>query len=111
MHCQPSPQANPNLLTRSEIVAIINTLHRFTESLYAVEGFRALWSATDDPQALLTKVESQKVRPLFSNAVARGLPPSTADTFVSSIVSVTTGGFRQGRQYLVRQASQPRTAM
>jgi hypothetical protein len=54
------PQANPNLLTRSEIVAIINTLHRFTESLYAVEGFRALWSATDDPQALLTKVESQK---------------------------------------------------
>jgi len=58
-----NPQANPNLLTRSEIVAIINTLHRFTESLHAVEGFRAIWSGTDDTQALLDKVTSQKTSP------------------------------------------------
>ncbi|KAF8517649.1 endoplasmic oxidoreductin [Gautieria morchelliformis] len=38
------PQANPNLLQRSEVVALINTLHRFTESLVFVDEFRKMWA-------------------------------------------------------------------
>lgn len=43
----PSPQHNANLLQRSEVVALINTLHRFTESLAAVNDFRKMWAEAD----------------------------------------------------------------
>jgi len=39
-----SPTANPNLLQRSELVALINTLHRFSESLHAADFFRKEWA-------------------------------------------------------------------
>jgi hypothetical protein len=39
-----SPTVNHNLLTRSEVVALVNTLHRFTESLVAVNDFRRMWA-------------------------------------------------------------------
>lgn len=39
-----SPKINHNLLTRSEVVALVNTLHRFTESLVAVNDFRKMWA-------------------------------------------------------------------
>jgi ERO1-like protein beta len=42
-----SPKTNPNLLQRSEVVALINTLHRLFESLHAVRGFRKMWANTD----------------------------------------------------------------
>lgn len=35
---------NPDLLQRSEVVALINTLHRLTESLKFLEEFRHMWS-------------------------------------------------------------------
>ncbi|KIP04225.1 hypothetical protein PHLGIDRAFT_129668 [Phlebiopsis gigantea 11061_1 CR5-6] len=38
------PKINHNLLTRSEVVALMNTLHRFTESLVAVNDFRKMWA-------------------------------------------------------------------
>jgi len=37
------PSTNSNLLSRSEVVALINTLHRFSESLNAVNDFRDMW--------------------------------------------------------------------
>lgn len=37
------PRRNPALLERSELVALINTLHRFAESLKAVETFREMY--------------------------------------------------------------------
>lgn len=37
------PAKNPALLERSELVALINTLHRFAESLKAVETFREMY--------------------------------------------------------------------
>ncbi|CAG8785565.1 28779_t:CDS:2, partial [Gigaspora margarita] len=37
------PKVNPNLLTRTEIVALFNTFHRLSESLKAVEGFRHMY--------------------------------------------------------------------
>ena len=39
-----SPKLNHDLLTRSEVVALMNTLHRFTESLRAVNDFRKMWA-------------------------------------------------------------------
>ena len=35
------------LLSRGEAVAFINTVHRFSESLHAVESFRKLWANRD----------------------------------------------------------------
>ncbi|EMD37875.1 hypothetical protein CERSUDRAFT_83620 [Gelatoporia subvermispora B] len=43
------PRANSNLLQRSEVVALVNTLHRFVESVMYVNKFRRMW-ADMDPQ-------------------------------------------------------------
>ncbi|KAG6920288.1 hypothetical protein DXG01_005057 [Tephrocybe rancida] len=53
------PHSNSNLLQRSEVVALVNTLHRFTESLEAVNKFRTLWStmSMEDSEDLITKTE------------------------------------------------------
>ncbi|KAG1867389.1 hypothetical protein F4604DRAFT_931568 [Suillus subluteus] len=45
------PHKNHNLLQRSEVVALINTLHRFSESLQAVEIFRDMWKKTGESDA------------------------------------------------------------
>lgn len=57
------PEANHNLLQRSEVVALINTLHRFSESLEAVEDFREMWKATsaDDGEREKLIVEAERV--------------------------------------------------
>jgi len=38
------PLANPHLLQRTEVVALMNTLHRFSESLQAFDRFRDMWA-------------------------------------------------------------------
>lgn len=40
-----SPTTNPDLLQRSEVVALFNTLHRVAESLDAVQTFRRMYAA------------------------------------------------------------------
>lgn len=40
------PKVNPDLLQRSEVVALFNTLHRISESLAAVDDFRKEYAAT-----------------------------------------------------------------
>lgn len=54
-----SPKLNHNLLSRSEVVALINTLHRFAESLHAVNEFRDMWQREETAQKgkLLEKVD------------------------------------------------------
>ena len=55
-----SPETNKNLLTRSEVVALINTLHRLTESLHFVSNFRSMWAdAPEDVSRELIK-EAEK---------------------------------------------------
>ncbi|THG96924.1 hypothetical protein EW145_g7695 [Phellinidium pouzarii] len=53
------PKSNADLLTRSEVVALINTMHRFTESLYFVNSFRRIWAnvADDELEDLLRAAE------------------------------------------------------
>lgn len=48
---------NPHLLQRAEVVALINTAHRFSESLYAVDEFRRLWAVAENREVILSKVE------------------------------------------------------
>jgi hypothetical protein len=52
-----SPSVNPHLLQRSEVVALINTAHRFSESLHFVEEFRTLWAIAEDREVIIKKVE------------------------------------------------------
>ncbi|KAJ7747358.1 hypothetical protein B0H16DRAFT_1375640 [Mycena metata] len=55
-----NPAANHNLLQRSEVVALINTLHRFSESLEAVEDFREMWKATSATEGEKLIVEAER---------------------------------------------------
>ncbi|KAF8160831.1 hypothetical protein B0H34DRAFT_698292 [Crassisporium funariophilum] len=54
------PQTNHNLLQRSEVVALINTLFRFSESLKAVDDFRHMWRAMDSSDADRIVSETEK---------------------------------------------------
>ncbi|EAU91768.2 endoplasmic oxidoreductin-1 [Coprinopsis cinerea okayama7 len=53
-----SPQSH--VLQRTEIVALMNTLFRFSESLKAVDDFRKMWKEldADETQSLASKAES-----------------------------------------------------
>ncbi|KAL4080329.1 hypothetical protein V8B97DRAFT_1931723 [Scleroderma yunnanense] len=53
------PRNNQNLLQRSEVVALINTLHRFSESLHMVEQFREMWKhvGQGDSERLIHEAE------------------------------------------------------
>ena len=59
---------NANLLQRSEVVALINTLHRFSESLHAVEVFRRLWrqSNAEESENLIREAEKAVNTPVSS---------------------------------------------
>lgn len=69
----PSPKLNHALLSRSEVVALINTLHRFTESLHAVNNFRTIWADAEKAkkQTLLDATEVQNI-PKASVSVCNG---------------------------------------
>ena len=42
---------NQNLLTRSEVVALVNTMHRLAESLYYVNNFRKMWADAEEEES------------------------------------------------------------
>lgn len=52
------PRVNPDLLQRSEVVALFNTLHRISESLASVDDFRKEYAATQtetEPRLIVRK--------------------------------------------------------
>ncbi|KAF8973145.1 hypothetical protein BDZ97DRAFT_1779682 [Flammula alnicola] len=53
------PRANSDLLHRSEVVALMNTLFRVSESLAAVDDFRRMWRELDksDTEKIATEAE------------------------------------------------------
>ena len=63
-----SPKVNPDLLQRSEVVALFNTLHRVSESLAAVEDFRKMYA-----KAQVDEVEAAHKRQ--ERAVSKSLQP------------------------------------
>jgi len=72
------PRLNANLLQRSEVVALINTLHRFSESLHAVEVFRGLWreSNAEESEMLIREAEKSVNTPLSRASQTEGPPTS-----------------------------------
>ncbi|THH21342.1 hypothetical protein EW146_g206 [Bondarzewia mesenterica] len=73
------PRTNANLLQRTEVVALINTLHRFTESLHAVNEFRRMWRETNtaDSEKLIREAEkTANAWPRPSPQVGEDAPPA-----------------------------------
>ena len=52
---------NNNLLRRSEVVALINTLYRFTESLEGIKQFRRMWAEIGPSESAQLLRDSQEV--------------------------------------------------
>lgn len=73
------PRANANLLSRSEVVALINTLHRLSESLEVVDIFRTLWNDTsaEDTEQLLSPAEPHSQYSHSSPKTPGALTPDT----------------------------------
>ncbi|KAI0075105.1 endoplasmic oxidoreductin [Panus rudis PR-1116 ss-1] len=74
------PRLNSNLLSRNEVVALLNTLHRLTESLHYVNEFRRMWAETDTQEEarLIQKAEkppshSPAASPRGKDSAPRGL--------------------------------------
>ncbi|KAF8829079.1 hypothetical protein HHX47_DHR3001017 [Lentinula edodes] len=55
-----SPHTNANLLQRAEVVALLNTLHRFSESLEAVNKFRRMWADMGSSESEQLILEAEK---------------------------------------------------
>ncbi|KZV73287.1 endoplasmic oxidoreductin [Peniophora sp. CONT] len=67
------PRLNANLLSRTEVVALLNTLHRFSESLHATELFRKMWRETSESESASLKRDAE-------NALRPPMPSN--DTYV-----------------------------
>ncbi|KIY44450.1 endoplasmic oxidoreductin-1, partial [Fistulina hepatica ATCC 64428] len=54
-----NPRADSNLLQRSEVVALMNTVHRISESLHMVHRFRRMWRGTSatESEEMVSQVE------------------------------------------------------
>ncbi|KIJ49627.1 hypothetical protein M422DRAFT_74655 [Sphaerobolus stellatus SS14] len=74
------PKANPDLLQRSEVVALINTLNRFIESLVYVDEFRQLWAERSgaNKEALLRSAGVQPTAGSEPTTIATKSKPSPA---------------------------------
>jgi len=66
-----------NVLHRSEVVALINTLHQFSESLEAVNDFRTMWAETSakDSAKLIHEAEAVASTHPRPSPLAGHLPP------------------------------------
>lgn len=65
------PKMNSDLLQRSEVVALMNTLFRFSESLHAVEEFRRMWRALDQAEANKIVLKAEKATAEHVNILMR----------------------------------------
>ncbi|KAI0823713.1 endoplasmic oxidoreductin [Trametes gibbosa] len=62
------PKTNNNLLQRSEVVALINTLHRLVESLHMVQDFRRMWADSGAEEEAQLASESASAHRARANA-------------------------------------------
>jgi len=79
------PRLNSNLLQRSEVVALINTLHRFSESLHAVDIFRRLWRESNAEESAKLIREADKA---VNTPLPRPTPPVSASASLPRLVGV-----------------------
>ncbi|KAK4334663.1 Endoplasmic oxidoreductin-1 [Rhodotorula toruloides] len=64
------------VLSRSEVVAFVNTLHRLSESLAAVDRFRTLWAHRNDAKEAPSSSEPASASALASRPLASSRPSS-----------------------------------
>lgn len=65
-------------LSRGEVVAFVNTLHRLSESLAAVDRFRNLWAHRGDKPAVVDAVSHESGAQAASPTVSSSVSSSTA---------------------------------
>jgi hypothetical protein len=89
------PKVNPDLLQRSEVVALFNALHRLSESLTAVDDFRQMYAKTQAEEAAAAsgRVEDQAARRRLRKAQQQELEAQRAadvswSAFVAGVISV-----------------------
>ncbi|KAF5370868.1 hypothetical protein D9758_001902 [Tetrapyrgos nigripes] len=68
------PRSNANLLQRSEVVALFNTLHRFSESLEAYNMFRRMWSEISASESEELIYEAERAAAGIPRTVAQPIP-------------------------------------
>jgi len=86
-----NPQTNHDLLQRSEVVALINTLFRFSESLKAVEDFRRMWRNLDssDTQTIVTEIDKMThPKPKISPSVNEGYSKYLFDSACAHSITI-----------------------
>jgi len=78
------PRLNANLLAHSEVVALINTLHRFTESLSFVNDFRKMWAEASEQEgrSLIHEATEGSSSPTSSSHKPKHSPLATHDTVI-----------------------------
>lgn len=80
---------NPNrILQRSELVALINTVHRVAESIRAVEHFRDSYQA--EPTRATIQVEKPEKAPSLQGSSKRKQSQSTAQSRATTRTNTTT---------------------
>ncbi|KAK4686050.1 hypothetical protein P7C73_g4084, partial [Tremellales sp. Uapishka_1] len=85
------PKVNPDLLQRSEVVALFNTLHRISESLAGIDDFRKIYART---QAVEEK--AAKERKAERERSKRPQPPANGGRlYVLAIISSAVEGLRR----------------
>ncbi|KDR75235.1 hypothetical protein GALMADRAFT_249218 [Galerina marginata CBS 339.88] len=85
------PHTNSDLLHRSEVVALLNTLFRFSESLYFVEDFRRMWRELDQSatEKILSQTETTTAHHAkFSPSANEDYPKNIFDTACVQSISV-----------------------
>lgn len=83
-----SPKSNANLLQRSEVVALINVLHRLVESLHMVQDFRRMWAETgvEEEARLIKVVESESESAPKAHHSPDANAPSRPQNFLADLL-------------------------
>ncbi|KIR31652.1 endoplasmic oxidoreductin 1 [Cryptococcus deuterogattii MMRL2647] len=81
------PKINPDLLQRSEVVALFNTLHRISESLASVEQFRQIYAATQKAETEASKVKAVKTARKKHSPSPMTPPPAFSLTNIQRITA------------------------
>ena len=82
IHTNGSPKINPDLLQRSEVVALFNVLLRISESLSAVEDFRRMYAeqqAQTTIGAKTAKSTTRRRKGTGAGKVREAMPDQCAD--------------------------------
>ncbi|TXT12971.1 hypothetical protein VHUM_01372 [Vanrija humicola] len=100
------PKRNPDLLQRSEVVALFNTLHRISESLNSVEDFRQIYAATQAAEAEVARQrraeEEEARRAAERSSLSYYLSPSAIFATILSILEAIRRSCRGCVEFCVR---------